>query len=77
MQVAIIDTEGTFRPERIGPIAERYNLDKDAVLGNVRPHFVRAVHCISGHVPMPLDAVQIVHARAYTHEQQSGNAAGC
>ena len=33
--MAIIDTEGTFRPERIGPIAERFNLDKEAVLGNV------------------------------------------
>jgi len=33
--VAFIDTEGTFRPERIGPIAERYGLDKDATLDNI------------------------------------------
>ena len=37
-----VDTEGTFRPERIKSIAERYNLDPDAVLGNVRaPHSAR------------------------------------
>ena len=36
-QVAYIDTEGTFRPERIKPIAERFELDADAVLDNVRP----------------------------------------
>lgn len=33
--MAYIDTEGTFRPERIRPIAERFNLDADAVLDNV------------------------------------------
>lgn len=35
MQVAYVDTEGTFRPERIRPIAERFELDPDAVLENV------------------------------------------
>lgn len=35
MQVAFIDAEGTFRPERIKPIAERFELDADAVLDNV------------------------------------------
>ena len=35
VQVAYIDTEGTFRPERIRPIAERFQLDPDAVLDNV------------------------------------------
>lgn len=35
-KVAFIDTEGTFRPERIRPIAQRFNLDVDAVLENVR-----------------------------------------
>jgi len=39
-KVAYIDTEGTFRPERIAPIAERFNLDKDAALDNVM--FARA-----------------------------------
>ncbi|KAL6772110.1 DMC1 [Auxenochlorella protothecoides x Auxenochlorella symbiontica] len=34
-RVAYFDTEGTFRPERIRPIAERFNLDGDAVLSNV------------------------------------------
>lgn len=33
-KVAFIDTEGTFRPERIRPIAQRFNLDVDAVLEN-------------------------------------------
>ena len=36
VQVAYIDTEGTFRPERIAPIAARYNLDLPSVLDNVR-----------------------------------------
>lgn len=35
VQVAYIDTEGTFRPERIRPVAERFQLDPDAVLDNV------------------------------------------
>lgn len=34
-KVAYIDTESTFRPDRIGPIAERYNLDPEAVLENI------------------------------------------
>jgi meiotic recombination protein DMC1 len=34
-KVAYIDTEGTFRPERIVPIAERFGLDPDAVLDNI------------------------------------------
>ncbi|KAF5832633.1 Rad51-like protein, partial [Dunaliella salina] len=33
--VAYIDTEGTFRPDRIIPIAQRFNLDADSVLGNI------------------------------------------
>ena len=33
--MALIDTEGTFRPERIRPIAERFGVDADAVLNNV------------------------------------------
>lgn len=35
-----IDCEGTFRPERIVPIAERYNLDPEQVLENIA--FARA-----------------------------------
>ncbi|KAJ9529635.1 hypothetical protein QJQ45_014400 [Haematococcus lacustris] len=34
-QVAFVDTEGTFRPERITAIAERYQLDPTAVLDNI------------------------------------------
>jgi meiotic recombination protein DMC1 len=34
-KVAYIDTEGTFRPERVAPIAERYGLDPESVLDNV------------------------------------------
>ena len=33
--MAFIDTEGTFRPDRIRPIAERFNLDPNIVLGNL------------------------------------------
>ncbi|KAL7711896.1 Meiotic recombination protein DMC1 [Entamoeba marina] len=34
-KVAYIDTEGTFRPERIAQIAERYGVDQTAVLDNI------------------------------------------
>lgn len=34
-KVAYVDTEGTFRPERIKQIASRYDLDPDACLENV------------------------------------------
>ncbi|XP_076891621.1 meiotic recombination protein DMC1 homolog [Bidens hawaiensis] len=34
-KVAYIDTEGTFRPDRIVPIAERFGMDAGAVLDNV------------------------------------------
>ncbi|KAJ3427936.1 DNA repair protein rad51 [Anaeramoeba flamelloides] len=34
-KVLYIDTEGTFRPERLIPIAERYGLDPNDVLENV------------------------------------------
>ncbi|KAL8265298.1 hypothetical protein R6Q59_023428 [Mikania micrantha] len=34
-KVAYIDTEGTFRPDRIVPIAERFGMDAGAVLDNI------------------------------------------
>lgn len=34
-KVIYVDTESTFRPERIRPIAERYGLDPDATLDNI------------------------------------------
>ncbi|EKE42819.1 hypothetical protein ENUP19_0246G0033 [Entamoeba nuttalli] len=34
-KVAYIDTEGTFRPERIAQIAERFGVDQTAVLDNI------------------------------------------
>ena len=34
-KVAYIDTEGTFRPERIAQIAERFNADPDSVQENI------------------------------------------
>ncbi|CAN0285035.1 unnamed protein product [Lampetra planeri] len=34
-KVILIDTENTFRPERLRDIAERFNVDPDAVLDNV------------------------------------------
>ncbi|KAL1206739.1 Meiotic recombination-like protein [Cardamine amara subsp. amara] len=34
-KVAYIDTEGTFRPDRIVPIAERFGMDSGAVLDNI------------------------------------------
>ena len=35
--MAYIDTEGTFRAEKIRAIATRFDLDADAVLDNVKP----------------------------------------
>jgi DNA repair protein RAD51 len=34
-KVVYIDTEGTFRPERIVEIAERYNMNPEIALGNI------------------------------------------
>lgn len=34
-QVAYIDTEGTFRPDRIKAIADRFGIDGDAALENI------------------------------------------
>jgi meiotic recombination protein DMC1 len=34
-KVAYIDTEGTFRPEKIQTIAERFGLDPESVLENI------------------------------------------
>jgi len=34
-KVIYIDTENTFRPDRLRPIAGRFNLDEDAVLENI------------------------------------------
>lgn len=33
--MAYIDTESTFRPDRLRAIAERFNLDIDQVLENI------------------------------------------
>ncbi|KAH9618013.1 hypothetical protein KSS87_003235, partial [Heliosperma pusillum] len=38
-KVAYIDTEGTFRPDRILPIAERFGMDAAAVLDNVNENY--------------------------------------
>lgn len=34
-KICFIDTEGTFRPEKIGKVAERYGLSAEAVLENI------------------------------------------
>jgi len=34
-KIIYIDTENTFRPDRLRPVADRYNLDQEAVLDNV------------------------------------------
>lgn len=59
-----MDTEGTFRPERIRPIADRFNLEADAVLDNVR--------CRLPPYDVMNASPQIVVVRAYTFEQQQG-----
>jgi RecA/RadA recombinase len=85
-KVAFIDTEGTFRPERIRPIAQRFNLDIDAVLENVRGlelsllsdawcSSARRSLCWTARPIRSTMCMQIVHARAYTHEQQMGERA--
>ena len=47
-QVAYIDTEHTFRPDRIRPIAVRFGLDADAVLDNVRSLVTPWPKCLIG-----------------------------
>ena len=39
-KVMFVDTENTFRPDRLKSIADRFNIDHDAMLSNVV--FVRA-----------------------------------
>ena len=34
-KAAFIDTEGTFRPERIATIAQRFNIDPEMALNNI------------------------------------------
>ena len=34
-KVVYVDTENTFRPDRLRPIAQRFNLDEEAVLENI------------------------------------------
>lgn len=62
-KVAYIDTEGTFRPDRVQAIAERFGVDKEAVLDNIM--FARAY---TRYVRRPqlasLHATYICHARA-------------
>ena len=65
LQVAYIDTEGTFRPERVKSIAARYGLDGDAVLENVSPpslHVPKLKQLLSGlkAAEMPSTSVLVV-----------------
>ncbi|KAL0248212.1 hypothetical protein GEMRC1_003448 [Eukaryota sp. GEM-RC1] len=41
-KAVFIDTEGTFRPERLIPICQRFNVDPDIVLDNIV--YARAYH---------------------------------
>eukprot|EP00041_Stephanoeca_diplocostata_P024093 m.603073 g.603073 ORF g.603073 m.603073 type:complete len:341 (+) comp22452_c3_seq1:486-1508(+) len=41
-RVVYIDTEGTFRPDRLEPICARFNLDYDAAMDNI--FFIRALN---------------------------------
>jgi meiotic recombination protein DMC1 len=44
-KVAYIDTEGTFRPDRLAAIATRLGMDPDAIAENVRVLCLHAFHC--------------------------------
>ena len=44
-RVAYIDTEGTFRPQRVMEIAERFGVDAEAVLDNILVARVYTVRC--------------------------------
>ncbi|KAF6251899.1 Rad51-like protein [Scenedesmus sp. NREL 46B-D3] len=48
-KAAYVDTEGTFRPERIRAIAARFNLDPDAVLDNI---VVGRAHTVDGQMEL-------------------------
>lgn len=41
-RVVYIDTEGTFRPERLEPICERFHLDYNEAVDNI--FYVRALN---------------------------------
>lgn len=70
-QVAYIDTEGTFRPERIKPIAERFGLDPDAVLENItvaresRGLFERRPRVFLGALDSSCTRAVTVHVRVF------------
>ena len=95
--MAYIDTEGTFRAEKIRAIAARFDLDADAVLDNVSstqwlniivPVLSHQCRLTLQHMPasqgslpslgsqrpavLSIARLQIIHARAYTHEAQTG-----
>ncbi|KAK4478129.1 hypothetical protein RD792_017408 [Penstemon davidsonii] len=74
-KVAYIDTEGTFRPDRIIPIAERFGMDPGAVLDNVKliydPLMTELISWFMvSHIPLLLYLYKIIYARAYTYEHQ-------
>ncbi len=111
-KVAYLDTEGSFVPERIRPIAERFDLDPDAILENVKfrqnslmyfwHHVLQEpgtaglvcswqalcrlryevsrrysnTKCWLARHTYDSVCMQIVHARAYTSEQQMGELIG-
>lgn len=78
-----IDTEGTFRPQRLLEIAEKYGLDGQDVLDNVSAQRARSTqrtaqpserrasaHTSPTPTPRPPPRPQVSYARAYNSEHQ-------
>lgn len=74
-----IDTEGTFRPERILKIAERYQLEGEAALENIRYargytvehlitllNYAAAMMMESPHSLLIIDSIMAVFRNDYT-----------
>lgn len=63
-QVAYIDTEGTFRPDRIKAIAERFGIDPEAALENI------LYSTLTSYATRLFHALILRSARAYNSENQ-------
>lgn len=60
-QVAFIDTEGTFRPDRIRAVAERFGVDGDMALENIL--YARAFN--SEHQVYPIFDIRRIRSPLY------------
>lgn len=73
LQIAYIDTEGTFRPELVKSIAAKWGLDEEGVLGNVAVARAYTNEHLSGQRRLAASAAaRVGHAAIYTHSACCG-----